>query len=92
MIKLTVRFKVLTAVNFKITGFWVVVPRSLELVAYSWYQSSLILMASVCTKFSVCKIINLKLLSDNTVILTATRNVFACFNKRGSKQHNKNKQ
>jgi hypothetical protein len=37
------------------------------------------LQKPVCTKLSVCKIINLKLYFLNIVILVATKIVFACF-------------
>ena len=41
----------------------------------------------VCTKCSVCKIINVKLIFFNIVILISTKTV--CFNKTGNKQDNK---
>jgi len=43
----------------------------------------------VCTTFSVCKIINLKLFFVNIFILIATKIVTIHFNKTGNKQDNK---
>ena len=46
------------------------------------------LQEPVRTEWNVCKIINLKLIFVNIVILIGTKIVMECFNTKGNKQDN----